>query len=670
MMIKKQAITIVLGLATGLTVSAADYLSPNGYSGLGLIPSASVLTTGVAVLNYDTTLPGARNTDGHNIQIGLGLFDNFELVGRLATNDVRCNMFRAGACPADNIRDFSAGLKFSLPLDWLKDNGAKVSAGINDAGGAASYFKSYYVVGSKSFGDIDVTLGRAKAMTDYSILDGTFGGVTWNVNDWSQLSLQRVGNDQWAHAAVSVPITDTGVSAWFNYNRNLNDSTLTGKTWTGVGISVALDRVEKLRPASRPEATRKVQKIDPQDLISALEKNGFYGSKLGHTPSGKVVLQVENTAYHWNVLDAAGVALGLVASAYGGQEQDFDLIVTTRGIQQILLSGDAKCAKSWLESDSPCEKLEVQSLTDKAYGEPDVTWAQSTFWQVRPEVVLAPTLVSTIGTEYGAFDFHLGVNATLLMPLWKGAFWDFNQLYPLNVNTPNFEPGQPFFTSQLKEATSRRMLHQLLNFPSVNTQARLSTGMAYNVWNGNQIETTTQSENGHHRVGILAGRFTTDTLTTNNEKEFHLLSYRYTPVDSQKTSTELLNGKFWTGDTGFQYGQKFWHGDTSFSLYIKRSRMSDADRLVSFAGIQFSIPLTPRKNAGFSHIGVQGGNQWTYTIQSRIMDKDNKLTAGYSEIPRTGDTLLQILNRDRSASTYYQSNIGRIKNAFIHLTAD
>ena len=64
----------------------------------------------------------------------------------------------------------------------------------------------------------------------------------------------------------------------------------------------------------------------------------------------------------------------------------------------------------------------------------------------------------------------------------------------------------------------------------------------------------------------------------------------------------------------------------------------------------------------------QSGNQWTYTIESKINANDNRLTAGYGEIPKMGDPLVQTLNRDRNSSAYYESNTGRIKNAFVNLT--
>ena len=663
-----------LCLAVSLPVLSADVISPNGYSGLGLVPSAEVLKTGVGVLNYDTALPGIDNMKGYNTQLGFGIYDNVELIGRLATNDLRCNMFRAGACPPNSLRDFSASFKWSLPFEWLKNNNAHFALGVNDFGGAATYFRSYYAVASKSFASIDLTLGRAQAQAPSAMLDGNFGALTWNVNRFSQLSVQRIGGDSWAHAAVSTPIGDTGLSAWFNYNRRLSDTTVTEKQWTGFGISFPLDRARDSKlnaaPSSGQSTHRLVARIAPADLAQALQKNGFYNSRIGKTQTGTVVVEVENTSYQWNILDAAGVALGLVAGAYADANQYFELVISTRGIKQLLVRGNAACAKGWLEAEAWCDRLEVKSLSNQKYGAADVAWDEGASWHFRPEIILTPTLVSTIGTEYGVYDIDLGMNVNTVLPLWQGAYTDINHTHPLDYRTSNFEPGGPFYGSRLKSVTSRRMLHQLLSFPGINTQARLSAGMAYNVWDGKQIETYSQTDNGRHKLSMTAGHFSTDTLAFNNEKDYHLTSYRYVYDDAQKTSTEITNGKFWTGDAGYMLGQRFWHGDTALSLYIRRSRANEFAPLVSFAGIQFVLPLTPRKNAGAEHFSGRGGNQWAYTIESRILDKSNALTMGYGEIPKTGDPLVQTFNRDRNSTAYYESNIGRLKNAFQNLTAD
>jgi hypothetical protein len=239
---------------------------------------------------------------------------------------------------------------------------------------------------------------------------------------------------------------------------------------------------------------------------------------------------------------------------------------------------------------------------------------------------------------------------------------------PLGISTRGFEQGGVFYASRLKPATSRTLFHQLVNIPSINTQIRLSTGTAYTAWEGHQVETSTQSDNGRHRFGMASGSFKNESSVSNNHKTYELATYRYAHDDRMSTVTEVTTGKFWGGDKGWSIGQKFWHGDTALNVYLRRTRMTESSPLVSFAGLQFSIPFTPRVNKGMEHIGLRGTNQWTYTLESRVFDRENLLTGGYGEIPRIGDGLIQIFNRDRNSTRYLESNLIRVKSAYNELS--
>ncbi|MFA6311941.1 MAG: YjbH domain-containing protein [Sterolibacterium sp.] len=686
----------LLGLASS-AFPAEQMLSPNGYSGLGMIPSAQVLPLGTAVVAVDPTIPGARNTSGYNDQIGFGLYDNLELVGRLATNDLKCDMFRARACPPDTIRDVSASLKWSLPIPWLRRNNAAVAAGLTDMGGAASLFKSYYIVGTKSFDHIDVSLGKAKGVGGLAALNGTFAALAWKPREWSKLSLQRIGTDSWASAAVSAPISDTGLEAWLTFNHRIGDSPITDRSWFGWGFSVPLDRSERVRSTSTTSGVaaapqnRAVPAIKPDELPDAFVRNGFYNPRIGRRPNGGLVFELESASYAWNILDGVGVALGLIAGAYGNdvQLQEFELMMTTRGIRQVLVSGEASCVKMWLAEGNPCPQLTIQSLNQrKRSPEPDgdIAWLDASPWSFRPEFIVSPTLVSLIGNERGAFEIDLGANINTVLPLWTGAYWDINNIRPLGVNTRVFERNGFFHDIRLQPVSSRRLFHQLLNYRDINTQARLSIGTAYlrsfvntfNYWHGRQLETSSQSDNGHHKLGLTFGSFQTDGLQFNNKRTYNLVNYRLIPDDKQRTSTEITYGKFWGGDKGYNIGQRFWHGDTAVNIYIRQTRRYEQRPLgdvligpvVSFAGIEFSIPLTPRRDKGLQHLLVRGTSQWTYKVETRVFDDSNSITPGYGEVPNVGDSLVQTFNRDRNSTQYLESNMGRIKNAFFTLSED
>ncbi len=640
------------------------------------------MKAGNSVISFDSTLPGAANTKGYNTQIGLGLYEGFELTGRLATNDQRCNMFLAGACPANTIRDFSASLKWSLPLEWMKHTNAQLALGVTDVGGAASYFKSYYAVASKEMGPFEVSIGQGKAMANYALLNGTFGGLTYRPSKWLDLNVQKIGSNSWAVASVKSEIPYTKASGYITLNQRLTDAPVTEKKWVGVGVSLPLDgtasrkKDRQQNTSSQTQSNKLIANLRPEDLYVLLQLNGFYKPRISESQK-QLKLEIENTAYGWHTMDAVGVALGVLAATHGNvMGQTFEINVTSRGISQAVITGDVPCLKRWLETGEACGGLSIRSGLQSAgnnvgLGEVNITQLLGLAnWTLRPELVISPTLVSSIGTEFGSFDMDGGANINLVLPLWTGATVETNQVKPLGIGTRGFEQGGVFYASRLKLATSRTLIHQLVNLTSINTQARLSLGTAYTTWDGHQIETTTQSDNGRHRLGLTVGSFKNDNLHANNHKNYELATYRYAHDDRMSTVTELTTGKFWGGDKGWSIGQRFWHGDTALNIYLRRTRMAESSPLVSFAGLQFSIPITPRVNKGMEHLILRGTNQWTYTLESRVFDRENLLTGGYGEVPRMGDTLVQTFNRDRNSTRYLESSFIRAKSAFYDLSTD
>jgi hypothetical protein len=463
------------------------------------------------------------------------------------------------------------------------------------------------------------------------------------------------------------------MSATVNLNRSFSETAITPRQWAGVALNVPLDAVRKI-PSKVTElpSRRSVKPVKPTELAAALKDKGFYGSKIGETKDGTLVLEVENTGYLWNVLDATGVALGVIAGAYGDSKKSFDLSITARGIGLLRATGSAACVKKWLESETgTCADLKITSMLqgqDEAFQ--PVRWVAEESWTFRPELILSPSLISAIGTEVGSFDGDLGISANLVLPLWRGATFEVAQLVPTGLKTDDFQAGGALYSSRLKSGVTRRMAHQILSFPSFNTQARVTLGTAYTAYHGMQLETQTTSINGRHRVGFQAGNFETDRLASNNKRSYNLLNYRYAWNDDQTLTTEVNQGKFFGGDEGFQISQKFWHGDSNVSIYIRRSHLGSGTPVVSFAGLQISIPITPRSNPGISYAGLQGTSQWNYSFETKILEKDNRLTAGYGTIPSFGDSLATTLNRDRATTQYLRDNNWRVKNAFVNLTAD
>jgi len=457
------------------------------------------------------------------------------------------------------------------------------------------------------------------------------------------------------------------VSASATFSARLNNNALSPKEWFGVAFNIPLDGVTPAGMPDKTKTTRLVRSIDPASLRQELERHGFFRPVITEE-SGSIQVTVNNTAYLWNALDAAGVALGAIVGAYGDSAGPFELTIATRGIPVLRVAGTASCAKEWLNTGKSCGDLQVYSLLTQHQ---DSKRSKTSIpWHFRPELAISPVITSAVGTEFGALDFDIGANINAIVPLWKGATWDINRIEPLDIKTDDFRKDGVYYNSRLRSAINRRMLHQLISAPLLNTQVRLSIGTAYTTWSGQQLETLTQSNDGRHRLGLQFGQFENDSLIRNNSRDYHLIGYRFSNNIQHTLSTEIVYGKFWAGDKGYQITQRFWQGDTTIGIYLRRTQMPDGTPIVSFAGIQCTIPITPRRNTGYEHFGLRGVNQWAYTLESRIFNRENLLTSGYGDIPRLGDNLQQILNRDRGGNEYLRFERWRIRNAFHSLGYD
>jgi hypothetical protein len=214
------------------------------------------------------------------------------------------------------------------------------------------------------------------------------------------------------------------------------------------------------------------------------------------------------------------------------------------------------------------------------------------------------------------------------------------------------------------------MVHQVVGIDRINSQAMMSAGKIYANWSGFSLETNTLSNDGKNRIDLQGGAYQNKDLLLNNQKKYGLASYRYSMSDRFNSSTEVVAGKFWNGDTGFNITERFWHGDVALNFYIKRTKLPTDASPTSFAGFILSLPLTPRSNSSFERLNLRGTNQFAYSAESKILAKDNKITVSLSEIPKTGDSLIVLSNRDRSSDEYYQLRRERLRQAYFDLRVE
>lgn len=625
-----------------------------------MTPSADTVSYGTGVVSVDGQLPGAVVPKGVNIQTGFGLLPGFEVVGRLATQDISCNLFITGRCAPNTIRDFSASLKLGIPLPW-GDEGPRAALGVTDLGGAATYFRSQYWVASQRLGPFDLSLGQAKRSVSTAPLDGFFAGLEARVTQDLSVRLESIDQQRWVSAHWEPTRFANGVAPAITYTKRLTDSKLTDSAWWGVSLSIPLDGVP-LTKAGQQRDRQYVVARALADLPRLLESLGFYSFAL-EAKEGGVRLTVENQSYAWNALDAAGFALSaLVSSHYQQLEQRFELQVTQRGLTVAQLEGRLSCAKDWLETAKPCDDpigLQFVAPSAKQAARP---WS----WSVlRPEVTVGPLISSLIGSEAGAFDYDLALNANVMLPLYPGGALEWSRQFPLKANTDDFDKGGPFYAARFRTATTRKLFHHYQPVPFLQTTLKASVGTINTAWDGWNLETYTASQSGAHRLSLTSGRFENKALKGPSAvRSPQLLSYRYMPSAWPMVDSELTVGEFWGGDSGYLFTQRFWFGDTTLSAYLRRSKMPNQADYVSFFGFRVTVPLTPRVLRTGPAIGIRGTNQFSYSAETKVFEKDNKITPGYGVIPNVGEPLTVTLNRDRMGTAYLNANLYRLHSAF------
>ena len=648
----------------------AQSLSPQGYTGGSMTPSTETVPAGQLSVGFDRQLPGAPVAKGYNYQFGFGLLSNLEIVGRLATNDPHCNMFRVG-CPRGQIRDFSGSVKFGVPMPW-GERGPQLALGITDLGGAATYFRSSYWVSDLKAGPFDFAVGSAKRSVPTAPLHGVFGRVGLRLTDYAQVNFESIAGDQWAQLRLRPlkPLGVTQLNPTVSYTQRLGDSPLTDKGFWSVGVTVPIGRAMRdPQFGSSGVPLKRVQQAPLETLGDRLAHQGFYEVRWAQDGS-RLVLRAENQSFLWNSLDAAGVALGQLLSVLKPQDA-FRLEITQR--QQVVLAveGTADCATQFLEFGRTCltgEPLRVVPNRQIRHALFPIEWRLAALLP-RPELQVSPAITSAIGTEAGAFDFDLAANLTLQVPLWRGALYEFNRVVPLDAHTKDFERGRPFYGARFRTANNREVLSQIVPLSAIWTTAKLSHGRISTDWEGWQVDTYTQVPESGHRFSLSYGHFENERLpVASREREPQLASWRYNPAWLSEAELELQAGKYWAGDRGYTFTQRFWYGDTAFSTYLRRSRLKPSDNFTSFFGFQITLPLTPRVFRTSPHANLRGTNQFAYSVETKVFEKDNRLTPGFGVVPRVSETLSTVFNRDRSHEAYTERNLDRLSEAFQTLT--
>ncbi len=705
------SLTGLLGAATpGLLQAqpAAPGLAAPGYTGLGMTPAATPAAWGQVLIGHDTALPGhTAAPQGHNFLLAVGLLPGLEVAGRLATNDLQCNMYAVGSHPCQGPvqRDLSASVKLGhrFTLTAWPGIGLSAAAGATDLGGAATTYRSYYGLVGIDRGPWTLNLGAARGVSSLAALNGGFGSLAWRGSDWLQLQAERIGPRGWVGGKLMLPAAwrPDGVEPWLAFQRSLQDDAFTPRQWWSVGVSVQLDRptrresaaaaagaapAEPALPPARPSAALSAQEATAwaRGLARRLARAGFEDISIGRAGSaGPVVVEAENSGYAWNDLDALGVAMGQIARMADSAPAEIDLRLMRRGIVVWRVEGSVRCIALWLRSaQAGCTAADAPRLRAGALARPGRE--QTPEWWVRnerasllrPRLLIAPDIDSRVGTEYGTLDSSWGVDLILQVPLWRGAHADLAYVQALG-RSADYDPGQAFSDFRIDSQTYRAMLYQALDL-GPGLAASVAAGRLFQKLDGGSVAVRWQPGTGKHRLGIDLSNFSHVDLDFH--KRSRLASYRYFLAPVQ-TSLELQGGQFWHGDRGALAATRHWFGDVSVALFLRRSRFPAGspklyspygNAYVNAAGIEFSFPLTPRREHVGGLLQLRGADRFGYGVQTVVGQKSsNNLTPWFGRFaPVPAGLGATVDNFDRNSQAYLDSNLKRVREGWRQLPVD
>jgi hypothetical protein len=367
----------------------------------------------------------------------------------------------------------------------------------------------------------------------------------------------------------------------------------------------------------------------------------------------------ENTRYLQNEVDALGLVLGLAAELASPNVQNIRAVALKTGLAVQTVEASVADLRAFLRRQSPLPNgLAVQDAS--AYDAQAVQWVSGPAGEPSAHswarVELGPVINYAVATEVGLFDYSLGIQASSYVPLWRGA-----EVYTQHVgrvaNSFNYEPGQTFNNSLLREGLKTAALQQTL-WLAPGVLASVGAGRYQFDRDGVQGQLNWFIPGRDDVLRLRGAAYKADAV--NPFQTVGSTSYRWVP--QANTWLELGVQQYSDGTQGPSVVFTRWFGDVSVNLFYRRGGVSQ------FAGVELSFPLAPRQGMSPSPLQLAGVSQFQTGIRTRITDANTN--ANLVQFDAVRDLALDYnlerrqLNAGRVGGQYVNSQLERLREAF------
>ena len=399
-------------------------------------------------------------------------------------------------------------------------------------------------------------------------------------------------------------------------------------------------------------------------LRSVMVKAGFERVRVART-GPRWIIAFENPRYNANVVDGLGVAAGLISHQLADNEF-FYLQLEKYGLPVFGLGGHAPSWQRFLAGETAMPPSEM-TVAPRNELQRDTNMirhaAKSTldYLAFRPTITVRPAISSTIGTEFGVFDYSLATRVDVVQPLWPGAAINITRdwsTYETDDFTEDGRFGGVFLSQAIEDGVKNKVFSQAIRHGGGFT-SMVSYGEFLGQYEGVQYEGRWEPGDGRHRFQLVAADLE-DMDFPEDVAEPLLASWRYF---AQRTNTEfnITTGRFLEGDEGFKADITQHVGNMQLHLIVKESENDQ------FAGIGFTLPLTPQRDMKrIAGVQVVGTPYFRYEVSTILgQDNGNPLVFGPNRQPEQSYNLGNAFyNGDRLSPAYVTANQERMQQAW------
>lgn len=667
-------------------------LSLQGYTGILNAPNAAVTAEGRLYFLFSDQVEPHRRTlqdSAENYMFSIGMLPYFEIGGRFTEEH------------PDGMRDLSANAKVQVPRFFDNPYIPDLAFGIQDLGGGSAHLETKYGVASETVGPLRLSLGLGIGPDR---LDGIFGGAEVRLFDWLYLLGEYDTDEVNVGFRVFTPDdlfpipVNIGLTAKTSLENDAGEFDLAATVQFPLGLGkYEGERLpEELGPAvaaaqsmgeGRPqkatampedqenleeplaEVPDMAEAVDEPiiELKTALVDLGFENVRAGVLGADGLYIEYENNRYNHNALDGLGLVMGVAARMAPVSLRSMTVVLKRTRIPMISVSVPVDACRAFLtpvkvsirRKNAFEENFKISSKTDLPE-EIRFVGEETNKSLFRPRLAVFPGLITSLGTEVGALDYLVSLRTDLSVPVWKGGKVNLSWGFPL-FWSDDFDDGKIFDFVRKEDAPIKRlMFHQAFKLMP-NVVSQFSFGQYVSDNQGIMNETFWMPGDGQHRLGLKLGYFRDNYL--DSSREIWLGTYRYY-WDRFDLFLEGTYGQFWREDRGISLEAKRYFGDTAISLFYKHVGSEAGERV---AGIEITLPLTPRREMKPRSFQITGIDQWSHSKQVAVATEGQGGTF-VSNRARSPETLHDLapayLNDDRLSESYIKAHVMRLRNAY------